>query len=119
MEIKKAIENLKNLEKSLDEYAELNQEGKETFDLAISALEKQEQNRWIPCSVRLPEDYSEVLVWFEYFRYGSYNRMYQTYGIGNYSAQYDAWTVNHETGWNKLRVIAWKPLPEPYTEDEA
>lgn len=41
MEIKKAIENLKHLEKSLDEYAELNQEGKETFSLAISALEKQ------------------------------------------------------------------------------
>lgn len=91
----------------------------EAVDLAISALEKQEQDRWRPCSVRLPEDYSDVLVWFEYFRYGSYNRLYQAYGIGNYSAQYDAWTVNHETGWNKLRVIAWKPLPEPYTEEEA
>ena len=44
MEIKKVVENLKHLEKSLDEYAELNQEGKETFDLAISALEKQEQS---------------------------------------------------------------------------
>ena len=90
----------------------------EACDLAISALEKQEQDRWIPCSVRLPENYSDVLVWFEYFRYGSYNRMYQTYGIGNYSAQYDAWTVNHETGWDKLRVIAWRPLPEGYKAEE-
>ena len=45
MKIKKAIENLKHLEKSLDEYAELNQEGKETFSLAIAALEKQEQTK--------------------------------------------------------------------------
>ncbi len=43
MEIKKVIENLKHLEKSLDEYAELNQEGKETFDFAISALEFKER----------------------------------------------------------------------------
>ena len=90
----------------------------EAIDMAIAALEKQEADRWIPCSVRPPEDYSDVLVWFEYFRYGSYNRLYQTYGIGNYSAQYDAWTVHHETGWDKLRVIAWKPLPEAYKEEE-
>lgn len=44
MENREAIENLKHLEEILDEYAGLNQEGKETFALAISALEKQEQS---------------------------------------------------------------------------
>ena len=115
------IENLKAILEectaSEDAVSYVNSEDAGTLKAAIEALEKQEKDMWIPCSVRLPEDYSDVLVWFEYFRYGSYNRMYQTYGIGNYSGQYDAWTVNHETGWNKLRVIAWKPLPEPYTED--
>ena len=90
----------------------------EAIDLAISALKKQEQERWILVTKKLPEDYSDVLVWFEYFRYGNYNRLYQTYGIGNYSAQYDAWTVNYETGWNKLRVIAWRPLPEAFEVEE-
>lgn len=75
--------------------------------------------KWTAVSEALPEDYTDVLAWFEYFRYGDYNCMYQTYGIGTYSARYDSWMINHESGWHKLRVIAWRPLPEPYQEDKA
>lgn len=69
--------------------------------------------RWIPCSERLPDSKEDVLVWFEYYRYGEYNCLYQTYGIGNYNKNYSGWMVNHETGWNQLRVIAWMLMPEP------
>lgn len=76
----------------------------------------QPEQRWIPCSERLPEDYTDVLAWFEYFRYDDYNCLYQTHGIGSYSTEYDSWMIYHDTGWHKLRVIAWMPLPEPYEE---
>ena len=74
--------------------------------------------QWIPVTERLPENYTDVLVWFEYYRYGDYNRLYQMHGIGTYIKEYDSWIINHETGWRKLRVFAWMPLPEPWEGEE-
>lgn len=73
---------------------------------------------WIPCSERLPEDEQDVLVWFEYFRYGEYNRLYQTYGIC--SMFHGEWSgfVNGVSGWRNLHIIAWMPLPAPYKGDQ-
>ena len=73
-------------------------------------------NKWISAD-QLPEPFKDVLVWFEYYRYGDYNCMFQTYGLGY--ALDDKWSdfVNHESGWHKLKIIAWQPLPEPPKED--
>lgn len=69
---------------------------------------------WIPCSERLPEDGVKVLVWFEYFRYGEYNRLFQTIGISyTYNGKWSGF-VNDSSGWSELSIFAWQPLPEAY-----
>ena len=75
---------------------------------------------WISVKDRLPKDGEDVLVWFEYYRYGEYNCLYQTHGIGTYFENFKSWLINGETGWRDLRVIAWMPLPKPpESEDNA
>ena len=83
-------------------------------------LNKKAKIQWVSTKYELPKNNEEVLVWFEYFRYGEYNRLFQTWGIGEYFKNYDTWMINHETGWRDLRVIAWLPIPEPPdSEDDA
>lgn len=65
---------------------------------------------WISVKDGLPEDGKEVLCWYEYFRYGNYNRMFQTYGIG--LCYNKMWCGEVARGF-RARVIAWMPLPEP------
>lgn len=65
---------------------------------------------WIPVEERLPKEGKEVLVWYEYFRYGDYNCMFQKHGIG---WQYGGHWSGDVSG-TKARCIAWQPLPEPY-----
>ena len=72
-------------------------------------------DKWISPKDRMPADMETVLVWFEYFRYGNYNRPYQTYGLsyafrGNWSG-----FINDTSGWQGLKIIAWQPLPDKPT----
>ena len=66
-------------------------------------------SEWISVKDRSPENLKCVLVWYEYFRYGDYNDMFQTYGLG-YQCN-GLWHV--EGGGAKIRVFAWMPLPKP------
>lgn len=76
-------------------------------------MEALERTRWIPCRERLPENGQDVLCWYQYFRYGNYNRLWQTYGIG---FQYNGnWGGEVSTG-RDTKVLFWMPLPEPPKE---
>lgn len=100
----------------LDEYHDLG-----GFEACKAAVER---TRWIPVSERLPEDERECLVTLK----KTYGMQEVIYGIANYLNFGDTWHWNEKKygylEWDKYsdgyggtkayRVIAWKPLPEPY-----
>ena len=69
---------------------------------------------WISVNDRLPEPMEKVLCWYEYFRYGDYNCMYQTYGNGYYFRD-GVWGGEVSNG-HRTKVLYWTPLPEPPKE---
>jgi hypothetical protein len=80
------------------------------FDLAISALEQQLTNGWIPVSERLPEEGRYLVT--------------TVYGEVKES-KFDLekwWQIDNSTislAWEEepIKVVAWQPLPEPYRDD--
>lgn len=97
----------------LDNYPNPSKDLEMFYKEVLKIVVNEEGQPWVSVKRELPKNNEEVLVWFEYFRYGEYNRLFQTWGIGEYFEKYDSWMINHETGWHKLRVIAWLPIPEP------
>ena len=63
---------------------------------------------WVECKDKLPEEGKMVLVYYEYYRYGDYNRMWPAYGVGY---QYDGHWGGDITG-HKLNIVAWKQFED-------
>jgi len=117
-----AINLLKGLEQSLDDYCELNDEGKVAFRMAIEALElfgnserlpsAQPEQRWIPVTLEtLPNPNSVVVVCGEKgtWDYGTYRGWYGDI----HSWQWKKNTIKHVYWW----MYKTDALPEPYRED--
>ena len=66
--------------------------------------------RWVLTDEKLPPEGQDVLCWYEYFRFGEYNRMYQTFGIGY---QFNGSWGGEVAQGQKAKVLAWIPLPKP------
>lgn len=76
-------------------------EAKEMFRMAISALKKQKTDRWIPVTERLPEVKQRVLV-------------QRKDGFMEVKICIDGGHL----AWFYSGIVAWRPLPEPYTEEK-
>jgi len=100
----------------------------EAVDMAISALEKQEQDRWTPVTERLPEEDGEYLVTYE----SGYAEDYEIDPIGIAPFEVDCegfgiWQESFDpvslgslgSDWVDIPVTARRPLPEAYMEEEA
>ena len=107
MENREAIANIKYARKWLGSESDFSDEA---LDMAISALEKQEQDRWISVKDRLPEYEKEVLTCNDNGDM-SVGYLYSP-GFGHA----DRWHVDF-TSSPVYHIVAWRPLPKAYQED--
>lgn len=121
-------EAIKILKSKMDGSVDTSYEWAETVRMAIKAL-KQPEQRWIPCSERLPEEDGEYLVlYYTHSKYKPY--VYDVISFANDLYQIDEYYFpdkKGQKGWfycdrdygycEDNSVLAWMPLPEPYKEE--
>lgn len=102
-----------------------NQKFIDAVEKAISALEKQEADRWISVTERLPEEYGEYRITWK----TSSDPGKRFIGDAEYEPGYE-WDDDHDRFngewllddyikvYPDVEVIAWKPIGEPYTEED-
>ena len=69
-------------------------------------------NEWIPCTEKLPEPWTSVLITFS----GEYGSLTADHAVstGSYDGL-NGWFIDEIQGYtDRLTVEAWMPLPEPY-----
>lgn len=82
----------------------------ETIDAIGMGIHALKETQWIPCSERMPEDESYILVSFENYTMPDIARYEENDEGGTFYPGDDEETYAHYG----LVVNAWMPLPEPY-----
>lgn len=72
------------------------------------AMKLYSDDSWTKVEDGLPDEFEDVICYYEYYRYGDYNCMYRTYGIGYMSKLDDKVFWNGDVYGSQSRVIAWK-----------
>ena len=86
---------------------------KRMFDIAISALEKQEKDRWRPATENPKKPKYQFDTYLVYTKY-------ERFGIADFFA--DGRWIGYDIDGDQIdgdEITAWRPLPEPYQEDKA
>lgn len=99
----------------------------EALTIAIAALEKQEQDRWVPVTEALPEEDGDYLVTYE----SGYAEDYglDPIGIAPFEVDCEGFGIWQErfhpvslgslgSEWVDIPVTAWRPLPEAFEVEE-
>ena len=93
------------------------------IDAIVETLENLSEP-WIPCSERLPEEYDDYLITYTT---SQSKRPFIAICEGEETREYDhernrfkfEWLLeDYIKAYPNVEVIAWMPLPEPYTEME-
>lgn len=75
------------------------------------------QPEWIPCSERLPEEKTDVLLAFKNnMVVGFWEDILNDGSVVWYANSGDGWLTQAEADYNDGIPLAWKPLPEPYKD---
>lgn len=82
---------------------------------ALPSIE--DEQRWIPCSERLPNCNGCYLVWRPHFFGGEIGMPAICYFDGS-NTWHDSYGVDFERTLHPDDVTAWMPLPEPYKMNE-
>lgn len=103
----KAIEILENIDiEANNGYSK--EDVEHTYLMAILALKQQLNNGWIPVSERLPEEYGKYLATVKHLD-GDCEVWEATYFKEEWAE------MSNHPSW---KVIAWRPLPEPWEGEE-
>lgn len=81
---------------------------------AIGYKNKKQEQRWIPCSERLPEESGQYIITVKYVHVDGYEDLYAEHGEWD-GDRWDMFCLGH--CGEVEGIIAWMPLPEPYQED--
>ena len=102
---REAIERIQNDLKL--HHDDLSGQYRKALRFAISALEKQERDKWVPCSKKKPDIDSEVFITDSFGEIG--HAYYVDLGDRVCFVTAEEYIILED-------VKAWKPVPEPYEE---
>lgn len=93
-----------------------------SYEIAINAIKRLQESKWIPCEQKLPTERGRYLCTVEWYGCSDKETL-QYYGddipLRVITVHYNDTTKSFEENdeFNNYKVIAWKPLPEPYDDD--